>query len=89
VRHRREGQLRKRATGVVPSAPRTGSLGWSTFAEARDPTRVKPRAILLAGNRHGQAVVRVMAVDADGQVDVSILPGSMAKNRHLLDRTVA
>ncbi len=34
-------------------------------------------------------MVRVVAVDADGQVHFSILPGSVAKNRHLLDRTVA
>jgi hypothetical protein len=45
--------------------------------------------MLLAGNRHGQAVVRVVVVDDDGQVHFSILPGSVAKNRHLLDRTVA
>lgn len=64
-------------------------LGWTTLADARDPGRVKPDALLLAGNRHGQAVVRVIAVDPDGQVHFSILPGSVAKNRHLLDRTVA
>jgi hypothetical protein len=64
-------------------------LGWSTLADAPDPSRVRAGAMLLAGNRHGQAVVRVMAVDDDGQVHFSILPGSVAKNRHLLDRTVA
>lgn len=64
-------------------------LGWTTLADARDPDRVKPGALLLAGNRHGQAVVRVVGVDADGQVHFTILPGSVAKNRHLLDRTVA
>lgn len=36
-----------------------------------------------------RAVVRVVAVDGDGQVHFAILPGSVAKNRHLLDRTVA
>jgi hypothetical protein len=44
---------------------------------------------LLAGNPYGRAVVRVAAVDADGQVHFSILPGSVAKNRHLLGATVA
>jgi hypothetical protein len=34
---------------------------------------------LLAGNRYGRAVVRVVAVDVDGQVHFSILPGSVAK----------
>lgn len=64
-------------------------LGWSTLTDARDPSRVRPGAMLLAGNRYGQAVVRVVAVDEDGQVHFAILPGSVAKNRHLLHRTVA
>jgi hypothetical protein len=64
-------------------------LGWSTLTEARDPDQVRPGAMLLAGNTAGQAVVRVIAVDDDGQVHFSILPGSVAKNRHLLGRTVA
>gem|GEM_PF-6942662 len=51
---------------------------------------MRPGAMLLAGNRDAQAVVRVLAVDDDGQVHFSLtLPGSIAKNRHLLDRTVA
>jgi hypothetical protein len=36
-----------------------------------------------------RAVVRVMAVDEDGQVHFSILPGSVEKNRHLVGRTLA
>ena len=64
-------------------------LGWSVLADAQDPARVRPGAMLLAGNRHGQAVVRVVAVDDDGQVHFAILPGSVAKNRHLLHGTVA
>jgi hypothetical protein len=39
-----------------------GGLGWSTFADARDPARVRVGSMLLAGNRYGQAVVRVVAV---------------------------
>jgi hypothetical protein len=64
-------------------------LGWSTVAEANEPERVKPGAFLLAGNRQGQAVVRVVAVDDYGQVHFTILPGSVEKNRHLLRSTVA
>lgn len=64
-------------------------LGWSTLSDARDPHRVQPGAMLLAGNRHAQAVVRIVAIDGDGQVHFTILPGSVDKNRHLLDRTVA
>ena len=64
-------------------------LGWSTLSDAVHPERVVPGAMLLAGNRFGQAVVRVVAIDDDGQVHFTILPGSVAKNRHLLGRTVA
>lgn len=64
-------------------------LGWSTIAEAHQPDRVKPGAFLLAGNRQGRAVVRVVAVDDDGQVHFTILPGSVEKNHHLLRGTVA
>ncbi|MEX2548439.1 MAG: hypothetical protein WD830_11745 [Chloroflexota bacterium] len=64
-------------------------LGWSTLTDARDPARVTPGVMLLAGNRFGRAVVRVVAVDDDGQVHFTILPGSVEKNRHLLGRTVA
>lgn len=64
-------------------------LGWSLIADARDSDRVRPGAMLLAGNPHGRAVVRVVAVDDDGQIHFSILPGSVEKNRHLLGRTVA
>ena len=64
-------------------------LGWSTLADAAAPDRVRPGAMLLAGNSQARAVVRVVAVDDDGQVHFAVLPGSVAKNRHLLDRTVA
>ena len=64
-------------------------LGWSTLADARNPERVKPGALLLAGNRAAQAVVRVTAVDDDGQIHFTILPGSVEKNRRLLGGTVA
>ncbi len=63
--------------------------GWSTLANAVTPEQIRPGAMLLAGNNQAQAVVRVVAVDEDGQVHFAILPGSVAKNRHLLDRTVA
>jgi hypothetical protein len=64
-------------------------LGWTVIADARNPDRVLPGAMLLAGNTQGRAVVRVVAIDDDGQIHFSILPGSVDKNRHLLGRTVA
>lgn len=64
-------------------------LGWSTLADAIAPDRVRPGAMLLAGDSQARAVVRVVAVDDDAQVRFAVLPGSVAKNRHLLDRTVA
>lgn len=45
--------------------------------------------MVLAGNRLGQAVTRIVAVDDYGQLHFSILPGSVAKNRHLLGHPAA
>src|SRR5271156_3804342 len=64
-------------------------LGWSTLSEAPDPGGVCPRVMLVAGNRQAQAVVRVLAVDEDGQVHFTVLPGSVDKNRHLIGRALA
>ena len=64
-------------------------FGWLTLRDARDATRVRPGTLLVAGNRNGKAVVRVVAVDDDGQVHFSILPGSLEKNRHLIGRALA
>lgn len=64
-----------------------------TSSCARSPVRWfvidRPGAMLLAGSTQAKAVARVVAVDDDGQVHFAILPGSIAKNRHLLDRSVA
>ncbi len=67
------------------SAQDDDGLGWSTLADAVAPDRVRPGAMLLAGNSQARAVVRVVAVDDDGQAHFAILPGSVAKNRHLID----
>lgn len=64
-------------------------LGWSTLSDAQQPSSVRPGAMLLAGNEFGQAVVRVVAVDADGQVHFAILPGSVRKNYHLLAQSAS
>ena len=47
------------------------------------------QVMLVAGNRQAQAVVRVVAVDDDGQVHFTVLPGSVDKNRHLIGRALA
>ena len=64
-------------------------LGWSTLADARDLEGVRPGAMLLAGNIAARAVVRIVAVDDDGQVHFAILPGSVGRNQHLLGLTSA
>jgi hypothetical protein len=60
-------------------------FGWSLLRGARDPAMVKVGSLLLAGNSQAIAVVRVVAVDDDGQVHFSILPAPIETNRHLLD----
>jgi hypothetical protein len=64
-------------------------LGWSTLSEAWDPGKIRPGVMLVAGNRQARAVVRVVAVDDDGQVHFTVLPGSVDKNRHLIGRALA
>ena len=64
-------------------------LGWSILRETPQPTEVRPGVYLVAGNSHASAVLRVVAVDADGRVHFSILPGSVRKNAHLIHRTAA
>ena len=59
--------------------------GWALLSNARNAARVTVGRMLLAGNSQAVAVVRVVAVDDDGQVHFVILPGSISKNRHLLD----
>jgi hypothetical protein len=75
--------------GADLNAQDDDGFGWSTLSEARDPDRVVQGAMLLAGNQAARAVVRVVAVDDDGQVHFAILPGSVAKNRHLVGKIVA
>lgn len=43
-------------------------LGWSVLSQARDPSRVRRGVMLVAGNGQAKAVVRIVAVDDDGQV---------------------
>jgi hypothetical protein len=64
-------------------------LGWSSLSDARDAAQVRPGVMLVTGNRFGKAVVRVMAVDEDGQVHFTVLPGTLEKNRHLVGRALA
>jgi hypothetical protein len=64
-------------------------LGWSSLSDARDAAQVRAGVMLVAGNRFGKAVVRVMAVDEDGQVHFTVLPGTLEKNRHLVGRALA
>ena len=59
-------------------------FGWSLLSGALDPAEVKVGSMLLAGNSQAIAVVRVVAVDDDGQVHFSILPAPIDMNRHLL-----
>ena len=60
-------------------------FGWTLFSGVRHPVAVKVGSILVAGNSQAIAVVRVVAIDDDGQVHFSILPAPISMNRHLLD----
>jgi hypothetical protein len=64
-------------------------LGWSVLSQARDQSRIRRGVMLVAGNDQAKAVVRIVAIDDDGQVHFTVLPGSLDKNRHLIGRAVA
>ncbi len=49
-------------------------FGWSLLSGALDPANVKVGSMLLAGNPQAIAVVRVVAVDDDGQVHSATCP---------------
>lgn len=51
-----------------PNAQDDDGNGWSLLTHAREPSRVRPGAMLLAGDRYAEAVVRIVGVDGDGQV---------------------
>lgn len=58
--------------------------GWSVLSDASHPDRVVTGALMLAGDEMATAVVRITAVDHDGQVRFDVLQESVATNRHLL-----
>lgn len=64
-------------------------LGWSVLSEARDPSRIRRGTMLVAGNDQAKAVVRIIAIDDDGQVHFTVLPGSVEKDRRLIGRALA
>src|SRR4051812_47608414 len=73
--HNAQDELSRQPLRADLNAQDDDGFGWSTLAEAVAPDRVRPGAMLLAGNSQARAVVRVFAVDDDGQVHFEILPG--------------
>jgi len=59
---------------------------WALLRNAADPGRVRPGAILVAGTERFWAVVRVTAVDQDGQVHFVQLTADDPAARDLLAR---
>lgn len=59
-------------------------LPWTLLSEAADPARIVAGAYVIGGNTHTQAVVEIVDVGRDGVVHVRPVPGSVARNSHLL-----
>jgi len=57
---------------------------WALLRNALDPSRVRPGAILVAGAPRYWSVVRVTAVDPDGQVHFVQLPAEHPDAQRLL-----
>jgi len=60
---------------------------WALLGNAVDAARVRPGAVLVAGSERFWAVVRVTAVDDDGQVHFVQLAHDDPDARRLLSRT--
>ena len=76
----RVGVLRAAGSRLEPTGRNPAHFG----------SRARPARSNAAGRQQpSTGVVRVVGVDDDGQVHFTILPGPVAKNRRLLDRTIA
>lgn len=53
-------------------------LGWSLITSAIRPKRIRAGAVVVAGNAAARSVVRVTAVDEDGQVHFELLSNTTA-----------
>lgn len=65
---------------------------WTFLDEARDPSQIKPGAIIVAGDEDAAAVCEVidLAPADDGTiVRLRLLPGSVEDYRALVDRALA
>ncbi|MGH9188994.1 MAG: hypothetical protein ACRD0Q_03015 [Acidimicrobiales bacterium] len=58
--------------------------GWSLLSCAPDPSRVTVGRVLVVGNESATAAARIVAVDPDGMVHFSCLPGPVADHPALL-----
>jgi hypothetical protein len=57
---------------------------WALIRNAADPERVRPGAVIIAGTERFWSVVRITAVDDDGQVHfVQLAPNDPAARRFL------
>lgn len=69
----------------------TGRL-WTFLDEAREPARIKPGALVVAGDEDAAAICQVvdMASAGDGTiVHLRLLPGRVEDYRALVDRALA
>ncbi|HEV8627954.1 MAG TPA: hypothetical protein VG034_26255 [Acidimicrobiia bacterium] len=64
-------------------------LPWTLLSEAADPARIVAGTFVVGGNPEAQAVVEIVDVGSDGVVHVRPLPGSVARNAHLLSGRVS
>lgn len=64
-------------------------LNWALLSKADDPSSVQPGAVLVAGTPRFWSVVRISAVDSDGQVHFVQLDDVDPDARRLLRRAGA
>jgi len=77
------------AVADVLDRPDVAPVAAPPVADEGNPVRFNPATDGVGGGASKSSSGLPVAIDEDGQIHFSILPGSVTKNRHLLDRTVA
>lgn len=63
-------------------------LVWTLLKEARDPSLIRPGAIVLAGDEDAPAVAEVVDIVEDRIVHLRVLPGPVEAYAALVHRAV-
>ncbi len=62
---------------------------WTFLDEARDPSQIKPGALVIAGDEEAAAICQVIDLAPAGDGTIILLPGLVDDYRALVERALA